>query len=347
MCNDYVSVIIPVYNGEEYLRRCIESVLHQSYQYLEIIVVDDGSTDSTKEIYTEYLNRDKRIKAYTIKHSGVSFARNQGIENAIGKWLMFVDADDWIESDAIEVLINEVDKRNDLTWVTGDNDRRGKNENDNTCIRVYEKKDYESELISSCIVYPDNLSSKYYKGIEGLKLRGPVMKLYSLSLIKKNNIRFDTNLKLGEDQLFNLHYLQYVECLVFINSRIYHYTKNKFSSSNNVNGMLEKRISRINAIEAYLNKLGIKEQKKEDVDILIGEDAYAVTKIVSSTCDMSIREAVNVLKSFYDNPIIKDRIRVGFYKNIYTKIILWSNNLKLYYFSVALMRIYTSVKDFI
>lgn len=104
--NDLISIIIPVYNGEKYLHRCLDSVISQSYQELEIIIVNDGSTDSSLEICEEYQKRDRRIKIITKVNGGQSSARNAGLEMVSGNYIAYVDCDDWIQTDMFEYLLN-------------------------------------------------------------------------------------------------------------------------------------------------------------------------------------------------------------------------------------------------
>lgn len=107
-----ISVIIPVYNVEAYLRECVESVLKQTYQNFEIILVDDGSTDSSGDICDEYAGNDERICVIHQKNSGPSKTRNTGLENANGKYIYFLDSDDYIERNALELLINTAETNN-------------------------------------------------------------------------------------------------------------------------------------------------------------------------------------------------------------------------------------------
>src|SRR5690554_6730418 len=106
-----ISIIIPVYNVEEYLPRCIDSVLIQRNIQFEVVLVNDGSTDSSGLICDEYAQADNRVKVFHQLNSGVSSARNLGIENATGEWICFVDADDWIEPDSLEKILNINDNR--------------------------------------------------------------------------------------------------------------------------------------------------------------------------------------------------------------------------------------------
>lgn len=99
-----VSIIIPVYNVEKYIRQCLESVINQTYKNIEIIVINDGTKDGSMKIVEEYLE-DKRIKIINKNNGGLSSARNKGIEEATGEYIYFLDSDDWIEKDTIEVLV--------------------------------------------------------------------------------------------------------------------------------------------------------------------------------------------------------------------------------------------------
>lgn len=109
-----ISIIVPVYNEEKHLSRCINSVLNQTYFDLELLLIDDGSTDKSGMICDEYVQKDCRINAYHLKNGGVSKARNFGISKANGKWIMFLDSDDYLINDALEVLINQATKTNTL-----------------------------------------------------------------------------------------------------------------------------------------------------------------------------------------------------------------------------------------
>lgn len=109
---DLVSIIVPVYNVEKYLRQCIDSIINQTYKNIEIILVDDGSTDNSGKICDEYAKKDKRIKVIHKKNGGLSDARNVGIEKATGETLSFVDSDDFVEEDMIETMFNELIKKN-------------------------------------------------------------------------------------------------------------------------------------------------------------------------------------------------------------------------------------------
>lgn len=102
-----ISIIVPVYNTEKYLHKCVDSILAQTFPDFEILLVNDGSTDSSRQICESYANKDSRIKVFNKENEGVSSARNVGIENAKGEWITFVDSDDWINERTLEVAIKQ------------------------------------------------------------------------------------------------------------------------------------------------------------------------------------------------------------------------------------------------
>ena len=104
-----ISVIIPVYNTEKYLRRCIDSVLAQTYQDFELLLIDDGSKDSSGAICDEYASQDTRVRVFHKENGGVSSARNLGLDHARGEWITFVDADDWMADDMLQQMLDTAD----------------------------------------------------------------------------------------------------------------------------------------------------------------------------------------------------------------------------------------------
>ena len=109
---DLITIIVPVYNVEKYIRECIDSLLNQTYKNLEIILVDDGSKDKSGEICENYANADSRVKVIHKENEGLGFARNTGLTVAQGKFVTFIDSDDWLENDALQLLYGALKKEN-------------------------------------------------------------------------------------------------------------------------------------------------------------------------------------------------------------------------------------------
>ncbi|MBR4618809.1 MAG: glycosyltransferase [Bacilli bacterium] len=175
MKNNYISIIVPIYNAEKYLNKCIDSLLNQTKKELEIILINDGSTDNSEKIIKSY--NDKRIIYYKNKNQGIGKTRNFGIEKATGKYIMFVDSDDYLKEDACEKLYKKAEKENlDLVICN--------------FYRVVNNENIEENL-----PYFQNASLKENSNILLDVNLAPWNKLYKTTLIKNNNIRFIENLK--------------------------------------------------------------------------------------------------------------------------------------------------------
>lgn len=208
-----ISIIIPVYNAEKYLKRCLDSVLAQTYTNFELIIINDGSTDSSQVVIDEFASKDDRIIALVKENSGVSDARNLGIDNANRKYICFIDADDWIEKDYLEVFIENVQE--DTTLIFQDM-WRGDYRKSNFDTKKMTIKTQIDELVTDF-----NL---LYNG-------GPVCKLYNHSIIENNHLRFSSKISYGEDLIFFLSYLSSIKDIQFVNYAGYHYCYNEDSAS--------------------------------------------------------------------------------------------------------------------
>ena len=182
-----ISIIVPVYNVEQYLPQCIESIINQTYQNLQIILVDDGSPDNSGRICDEYAEKDLRIKVIHKENGGVGSARNEGINYALGEYIYFVDADDYLESELIDICMNTIIKQYPDMLIFGFNkvDKNGLNKKP-VIPPAYSINDLSTEK--------DALADIFCSGT-GLAVWD---KLIKTKLIKDNNILFD-NKKRGED----------------------------------------------------------------------------------------------------------------------------------------------------
>lgn len=205
-----ISVIVPVYNAESTLRRCVDSILKQSYQSFEIILIDDGSEDLSGRICDDYGKKDDRIIAIHQNNQGVSVARNRGLDIAKGEFITFIDSDDYVESDYLMVLFSGmvsygVDICMTSLLVNEGIVDRGTRLNSN------------SEIISA--ILGDNFGNN----------AGPFNKLFKRSII--GSLRFDKHVYLGEDTLFDVEYAKRCNNGVFINETLYHYDQSTSSIS--------------------------------------------------------------------------------------------------------------------
>jgi glycosyltransferase involved in cell wall biosynthesis len=207
-----VSVIVPVFNVDQYIQSCLNSILAQTYLNLEIILVNDGSTDKSGEICDKYAKNDKRIKLEHKENEGVSVARNTGIELSTGEWIMFVDADDWIEKDMVEKLLESVKFYNaDLCYCNYSIDKKG-----HSVLRNfgYDIQDKHTDVVKS-----------YCQAFTSV-----CAKLYNRSLILKNNLRFIKGLIIGEDVVFNLRTVSFNPIICYCDGYFYHYRMSSASA---------------------------------------------------------------------------------------------------------------------
>ncbi|MBR5148258.1 MAG: glycosyltransferase family 2 protein [Bacteroidaceae bacterium] len=199
-----ISVIVPIYKVEQYLHRCIDSILSQSYADFELLLIDDGSPDGCGAICDDYAAKDSRVRVFHKENGGVSSARNLGLDNAQGEWITFVDSDDWLESDFLEKLM--VDDCTDL--VVGGNIRPSG--------ELKQASDRQYDALSIADFLEEHLN--------GSLLRAPWGKLLRYSIIDSNHIRFDEQIRFGEDTIFIYQYLCQCNIVTTISFCGYHYT---------------------------------------------------------------------------------------------------------------------------
>lgn len=205
-----VSVIVPVYNGEKTIKNCIEALLGQTLSDIEIIIVNDGSTDSTMDVVNSL--HDKRIKSVTTQNQGQGFARNQGLSIATGEYVGFCDADDTVDSTMYEKLYSVAKKNNDDMVQCAMNDIR------NGVSKVRSSLDRIGIRIDSLKDYLDN----YFYTL--LHTNEVCNKIYRRSFLKENSLRFsDTNKVFSEDLDFNIRILPYLKRVSFISDALYNY----------------------------------------------------------------------------------------------------------------------------
>lgn len=220
-----ISVIIPVYNTEQYLHRCIDSVLASSYEAFEILLINDGSTDRSPDICRQYAEKDSRIRLINQKNQGVSAARNRGIEASTGDWIIFLDSDDRISRDFLSLIAQE-DFRN-LDFLMFDFIRSEQDLISDSPLpeTVRYTGDDMARLIERILV-PRPLTEKGHTDF-----RTPCARAYKRSVLNRYSIRFSPELFIGEDLLFNLEYQLHAAGAAYIERPVYFYELHMDSSS--------------------------------------------------------------------------------------------------------------------
>jgi len=215
-----VSIIVPVYNGEETIRRCVDSILAQEYRDFELLLVDDGSIDGSVQILDDYGRQDERVRVIHKENTGVSDTRNTAIELARGTYLQFLDSDDWITPDATKLLVRAAEANgcdlviSDFYRVVGE---RCSHKGD-----IEETAAMTREEFAACMM--ENPADYYYGVLWN--------KLYRRAIVQEHRIRMNTDISWCEDFMFNLEYMHYAKVFFALQVPIYYYVKRKGSLVN-------------------------------------------------------------------------------------------------------------------
>ncbi len=306
-----ISVIVPIYNiKEEYLRKCIDTLINQTLHEIEIILIDDGSHNEAGKVCDEYAKIDKRIIVIHQENKGVSVARNVGITRAKGKWISFVDPDDFVEEDMLNQLYLNVKDNEDETdillcdaYVNYEN-----NQNKVDKIIFYDKDNIEIEDIKKLqlqIIY--KRINSYYPNV--LDVGVPWAKLYNTKFIKENKLEFVPNMKRMQDGIFNLYALENAKNIKYIHLPLYHYRKNGESVTNkyyeNVVAVCEKHIFEI---EKFINRYNKNQIFKDALNLRIVSrlEYYVSSYFFNSKNKKSYKQKKKEIYDVLSNSIYKE-----------------------------------------
>lgn len=280
MDNSKISVIIPLYNSEKFIKNCVDSVLNQSYKNIELIVINDGSTDDSLEICKRI--KDNRLLLISQNNFGAPSARNNGLKNATGEYIMFLDSDDVLEKDAIEKLYKKIKKEKaDIAY--------------GRTIHIDEKNNLSCEKIITPKVKLLNEEKNYYS-IDPY----PGNKLYKLDIIKRNNITFG-NVRIGQDLNFYLKFMPFCKKISFCNEIVSYYRIVNNSISRTINFNIFDIINSFKDVEKFYR---INKVDKENYIILESIKIY---------------HYINQMKKLRSFSKISDRKLIYLYFNRYLK----------------------------
>ena len=295
--NPLVSVIVPVYNVEKYLKRCLDSIVNQTYKNIEVICIDDGSPDNSINILREFEKKDNRIKIIRQKNMGLSKARNVGIDYSSGKYILFVDSDDCIENNMVELMLKKIeDNKLDLvicgnTYVSADTD-----------IDVVDLKKLE-ELLPGKVT-----GEEYFKIVTSktnLFTATACNKIYKTEMIKNKKIRFPEG-KLYEDLMFSFKYLLTCSSVGIVTEAMYNYfIRRDGSITNKINTSdIDDAIFTYKKLNMFLKEEGF-EKILESIEykdyIFLWITRATVFKLVNLTHIYSWKELNIVINSLKQN----------------------------------------------
>lgn len=308
MCK--VSIIIPVYNVQAYLKKCLDSVLNQTFKDIEIILINDGSTDDSLNICEEYSKRDNRIKIIDKENEGVSKTRNLGLLRAQGEYISFIDSDDWVEPNMIEELYNSAISNNAEFCMCNyikESNSKSLYIDSGTYKKVLEGNDIKNYLLIPLIEREDNQKEHILAGF-----RGPWGKLFKKDIIEKYNIKFKKDLIIGEDFIFNLEILACTKKVVINEGFYYHYLTNDNSATMRYKKDCWNSIYRntILYLEDFLKKNKLYLEAKDKVNKLIIK--YFLMSIMNEgrkDNPKKIIEKINTIRNMCEDKIIIDSLK--------------------------------------
>lgn len=282
-----VSVVIPYFNSAKQIRKCVESVLAQTYSKLEIIVVDDGSDD---DVFSSLADIDdfRLKKPFRIQHSGVSAARNVGIIQAAGEYIIFIDADDWIEPNHVEVLLKGLDIA-DLAMIE--------------MIIDYPDKSEISPQTHDLFMSHKILDLKDYNLLfESYLLSSPCNKIYRTKYLKEIDfLYFEKGISYAEDLLFNLEYLQRIKSVALMPFITYHYVKNPTSATKRYHRNTTYTIRCIISSARHLFVKVSVETERIFMELML----WGLYNIHHPNTDMTSREQIAAIKYLLSIPEIR------------------------------------------
>lgn len=315
-----ISIVIPVYNAEKSLSACIESIQKQTYDQLEILLIDDGSTDSSNAICKEYADKDHRIRVINKSNGGVSSARNLGIKEATGKYIQFVDSDDYIEAECCQTLVEAMEVHKVDMVICGCVEHRGEKLN---------AISYENKVFHAMRDMEEDFGKLYRMNL----LNIPWNKLFLREKIKK---LFDEEKSLGEDLLFNLFYMKEIESVSVIQETPYHYMIAESSLSRIFRkNYMELSLDLYDVVRKFCEEKFGKNYQKGNIAGYFTLSFFRGAGILIEDESLGEKEKKNQLKNWLMNPkiidIIKEAKCTSKQEEISRKIVLLRNSSIFYW----------------
>lgn len=305
--NPMVSVIVPVYNAERYLDACLDSIIKQTLKDIEVIVVDDGSKDSSRRIIEKYMKNDDRIVPIFQENQGVSMARNNALNIAKGKFVTFADSDDRVHEDAYKSMLNAiVQNKVDIVFseVIWDYEDRSKNFVKKFSIGANQPL-YRDKIKD--IILVDFLYNGSYGGVWN--------KMFKKSFIDDNDLRFPPNKSLGEDWIFCLEAFTHCNSTYYIDTPYYYYRQvNDGSLMRKYNPDLFESYIESNTLERYSKKWGIYNEKIQ-LDLARRKCFVAVNGCIQnefkSDCDKKAMQKLNLISKIVNHKEVQKAVRIA------------------------------------
>ena len=321
-----VSIIVPIYNSSKYLERCLNSILNQTYKEIEVILINDGSIDSSEQICQNYCKKDNRVKYFYQKNSGASMARNNGIDKANGEYIMFVDSDDSIDEKMVGTLIHEMEC-NKVDFVISGMKVIYSNGNEisysNETIPKVTSQNIPSIIVNLCI---------------NERINGPVAKLYKRDILIKNNVKMPLNIHLNEDLYFNINYVRNIKSLSIDSNAYYNY----YNNENSVTGRYySNRYDMMNFVHnnliSYFENTNVTKSELNMIYYIYVKNVYsAFLNLFHNDCTLNKKRKIKEIDKIINSGEFSQKIALAYRPGLKYKILLGILKLKnkslIYYF---------------
>lgn len=327
-----VSIIIPVYNMEKYLVQCLDSVVGQTYSNLEVIIVDDGSTDASPKICDEYANKYSFVTIYHKPNGGLCSARNYGLNRITGDWILFVDSDDWCETDYVEKLMGKSGERGGMDAILSSVNSQKRDSSFHveysTYLKegVYDDPEEMKMLHALAIGNMKNWKNKWSDKLDGAGGNGaPWNKLFKREIVEKHGLKFEEDTRVWEDLLFNMRYFEYVHRVCYVDARGYYY---RFVDSGITKRFDANRLKKeryfFEQVEEYSKKQKgnpyFEEAKKQRVSMVVKSLCKYVANAGRTMKNSQLKEEVH---DYLQQPMIANALRtmkLGELNNVSAKV---------------------------
>lgn len=328
------SFIVPLYNKEKYIKRCLLSICEQKGDDIQIIVVDDGSTDNSKEIVYQLQEKDNRIEYFYQDNGGVSKARNRGIKSAKGKWVTFIDADDYISKDYMSIVRMRLDDEVDCfvmgSYITY-----------NGALRESLKYNWLCRTWRTGNV---KFIYEYLCGKTVIVGTSSWNKIYKRQIIEKNKLKF-LPFKIGEDKIFCMDYAMHSNMWVGIPSSLYYYVQNEESVMHQYNmESIEESCRLMDHYEKFGKQYGFYEQIKPAVSCANVADIFTIIKIIDGMYP-NMRKVYKEYKKIMRATYFREKIKCVDVKNLRTqyKVVYYLLKFRMALMMIVLVKLYNVI----
>jgi glycosyltransferase involved in cell wall biosynthesis len=306
-----ISVIVPVYNAEQYLKKCVSSISNQTMKNIEVILVNDGSTDESGKLCDEFAASDSRVKVIHKTNEGASSARNTGMAAALGEYIGFVDADDWIEQDMYEVMFsNAKEYDSDAVFCNYIAESSASTQTVNVNSggqQIYNKQEIKEKIFPCFFGYKYSELSNYKNYCTFTNYNSYIwLCIYKRAIIKKAGITFPSErIYFNEDNLFNLSFIYNAKIITHMDKYFYHYRYNESSLTKIFNDKYFKnKLNKYDYLLSFINNYNLEKSYRDRLGIKICIETINLINYYVNSKSLSFKDKYKNIRLIINTPLI-------------------------------------------